>query len=81
MANSGPVVGPKEIALRGQRAFRCDSCRLTFRPIEAFKATIRNGCFTSTPVISDGGIFLGLTIVKRGKDYFAGDVGCESGPP
>jgi hypothetical protein len=37
--------------------------------------------FMSTPVISDGGIFLGLRIVKRGKDYFAGGVGCESGPP
>ena len=30
---------------------RGDTRRLTFRPIEAFKATIRNGCFTSTPAV------------------------------
>ena len=26
---------------------RSDTCRLTFHPIEASKAAIRNGCFTS----------------------------------
>jgi hypothetical protein len=31
---------------------RGKSCRRAIRPIEAFKATIRNGCFTSTPDIS-----------------------------
>jgi hypothetical protein len=28
---------------------RDDPCRRALRPIEALKATMRNGCFTSTP--------------------------------
>ena len=35
----------------GLRSFPGDPCRRTFRPIEASKAAIRNGCFTSTPAV------------------------------
>ena len=32
-------------------SFPTDSCRRALRPIEASKAAIRNGCFTSTPAV------------------------------